>query len=80
MAEEQARVDSMIINENALETCFEGKRFYDLIRFAKRYHNNAWVADPVSKRGGKENRDGALYNKLMLENNWFLNWKGQIGM
>lgn len=80
MAEEQARVDSMIINENALETCFEGKRFYDLIRFAKRYHNNAWVADPVSKREGKENRDGALYNKLMLENNWFLNWKGQIGM
>ena len=80
LAAEQARVDSMIINENALETCFEGKRFYDLIRFAKRYHNNAWVADPVSKREGKENRDGALYNKLMLENNWFLNWKGQIGM
>lgn len=80
LAVEQARVDSMIINENALETCFEGKRFYDLIRFAKRYRNNAWVADPVSKRGGKENRDGALYNKLMLENNWFLNWKGQIGM
>ena len=69
LAAEQARVDSMIINENALETCFEGKRFYDLIRFAKRYHNN-----------GEENRDGALYNKLMLENNWFLNWKGQIGM
>ena len=80
LAEEQARVDSMIINENALESCFEGKRFYDLIRFAKRYRNNAWVADPVSKREGKENRDGSLYNKLMVESNWFLNWKGQIGM
>lgn len=80
LAEEQAHVDSMIINENALESCFEGKRFYDLIRFAKRYRNNAWVADPVSKREGKENRDGSLYNKLMVESNWFLNWKGQIGM
>lgn len=80
LSEEQARVDSMIINENALESCFEGKRFYDLIRFAKRYRNNAWVADPVSKREGKENRDGSLYNKLMVESNWFLNWKGQIGM
>lgn len=80
METEKAAVDSMIINEYALETCFEGKRFYDLIRFAKRYGRNEWVAGPVSKRGGEENYDGALYSRLMHENNWYLSWKGKIGM
>ena len=64
----------------ALETCFEGKRFYDLMRFAKRYHKNEWLADPVSKRNGEENQDMALYNLLMTESNWYMNWKNQIGM
>ncbi len=80
LKKEQASVDSMIINENALETCFEGKRFYDLIRFARRYGEPRWVADPVSRREGSENKDQALYNKMLDEKNWFLNWKGQIGM
>lgn len=80
MTEEQAKIDSMIINENIFETCFEGKRYYDLIRFAKRYHNPEWVAGNVSKRAGKENQDGALYSKLLDESNWYMSWGGQIGM
>lgn len=80
LAAEQLSVDSMILNEMALETCFEGKRFYDLMRFAKRYHKNEWLADPVSKRNGEENQDMALYNLLMTESNWYMNWKNQIGM
>lgn len=78
MAEEQLRVDSMILTENALETCFEGKRYYDLMRFAIRHNDNNWLADPVSKRNGEQ--DGTLYNKLMDRNNWYLNWNNQIGM
>ena len=78
METEQARVDSMILNENALETCFEGKRFYDLIRFAKRYNDFAkWVAEPVSKRDGAAT---AISRDLSVESNCFLNWKGKIGM
>lgn len=80
LMEEEARVDSMIMSELALETCFEGKRFYDLMRFAKRYGKKEWVADAVSRREGTNLRDGALYSKLMDERNWFLNWKGKIGM
>ena len=78
MAEEQLRVDSMILTENALETCFEGKRYYDLMRFAIRHNDNNWLADPVSRRNGEQN--GTLYNKLMDRNNWYLNWNNQIGM
>ena len=74
---EQLAVDSMIINEMALETCFEGKRFYDLIRWAERYHNTEWVAGSVSKRNAEAN---TLYGTLQNKNNWFLKWKGQIGM
>ena len=70
----------MIINEAIFETCFEGKRYYDLIRFAKRYHNPEWVAGNVSRRLGEENQDGALYGKLLDERNWFMSWGGQIGL
>lgn len=77
MATEQAAVDSMIINELALETCFEGKRLFDLIRFAKRYNNPEWVAGSVSKRDAESS---GLYGRLLDERNWFLSWKGQIGM
>lgn len=80
MTKEQAAVDSMIIQEAMFETCFEGKRFYDLIRFAKRYHNPEWVAGNVSKRAGEENQDGALYSKLLDESNWYLSWGGKIGL
>ena len=79
LAEEQLRVDSMLLTEMALETCFEGKRFYDLMRFAKRHNNNAWLADPISKRNGESNQDQGLRNLLMTEDNWYLNWKDQIG-
>ena len=79
LEEEKLRVDSMLLTEMALETCFEGKRFYDLMRFAKRHHDNAWLADPVSKRKGAENQDQGLHNLLMTEDNWYLNWRGQIG-
>lgn len=77
-SQEQCRVDSMILNEMALECCFDGKRFYDLMRFAKRYNDNGYVADPVSRRSGAEN--AAIKATLMDENNWYLSWRGLIGV
>ena len=60
-----------------METCFEGKRFYDLIRWAERYNKKEWVAGSVSKRDAESS---SLYGKLMDKNNWFLKWNNQIGM
>ena len=57
----------------------QAERFYDLMRFAKRHNNNAWLADPISKRNGESNQDQGLRNLLMTEDNWYLNWKDQIG-
>ncbi len=80
-------VESLIADECALETGFEGYRFYDLCRFAR--HKNKsdaqlvngtdWLAWQVARRGVKlglyENTslyDRAIYNALMDENNWYL--------
>lgn len=63
-------VEDMIIDEMALEGSFEGYRLYDLMRVAKRRGDNAYLADPVSRRNGEA--DAALHAKLMNEQNWYL--------
>lgn len=63
-------VEDMIINEMALEMAFEGYRFYDLMRVAKRRDDMSYLALPVAMRNGT--RDEGMYNLLMDENNWYL--------
>lgn len=63
-------LEDMIINEMALETAFEGTRYYDLMRVAIRRNDPSYLARPVSKRNGVD--DTALYNLLMDQNNWYL--------
>ncbi len=67
-------VDSLIDIEQALETCFEGQRFGDLMRAAYRRGDNTYLADRVGKR------NPALKAALLDRNRWFISWKGQIGM
>lgn len=54
----------------ALEMAFEGYRFYDLMRVAKRRDDMSYLALPVAMRNGT--RDEGMYNLLMDENNWYL--------
>jgi hypothetical protein len=77
---EQKAVDALILNEMAFETCFEGYRFYDLMRHAIRHNNNEILAKPISERGGMNNPDGGLYQTLMNRDNWYLSWKGKVGV
>lgn len=76
---EMASVDSLLITEMALETCFEGRRLYDLIRYAKRYGDNTWVANAVGARDEADSSPVGLRNKLMSESNWYLSWGNSIG-
>jgi starch-binding outer membrane protein, SusD/RagB family len=63
-------VEDMIANEMALETEFEGYRFFDLMRIALRRNDNTYLATPISKRSGT--KDETLYNLLLNKGNWYL--------
>lgn len=69
-------VDSLIDVEQALETCFEGHRFGDLVRAsyrAERRGDTNYFARKVAQR------EPSLLGLLADRNKWFLNWKHQIG-
>ncbi|MCK4919664.1 MAG: RagB/SusD family nutrient uptake outer membrane protein [Bacteroidales bacterium] len=62
-----------IIEERARELAFEGKRFYDLMRIAKRRNDPAYLADRVSAKftGAKKEQ---IREYLMDESNWYINY------
>ena len=64
-------VEDRICDELALETTFEGNRFTDLVRFAER-RGADYLASKVACRKGTDNRDEALYQKLLDKKNWYL--------
>ena len=83
LAEQQAFVDSLILNESALECAFEGTRYYDLMRYAMRQPNpGAAMQKLVTGRRGEAARaevQGELKKDLTDRNNWYLRWNGKIG-
>lgn len=83
-ADLQAYVDSLILNEDALEFAFEGTRFYDLMRFALRSDNpGQFMANKVYARRGSAN-SGAMRSEIKKDisdpRNWYLQWNGKIGI
>ncbi|GAB6011304.1 hypothetical protein [Viscerimonas tarda] len=63
-------VEDLICTELALETAFEGNRFYDLMRMAIHRDDPSFLAEKVAERTGI--RNSQLYNKLTNPANWFL--------
>ena len=83
IARQQVFVDSLILNESALEFVFEGTRYYDVMRYAMRQANpGQTMAEIIGGREGKNNRGSmaAIIAKLADQRNWYLSWKGKIGM
>jgi len=78
-------VETLIADECALETAFEGSRMFDLIRFA-RHKNNAgydgtnWLAWKIARRdlnvapyeNPTDKGNTSLYNLLLQDTNWYL--------
>ena len=62
-------VENLIIDEMALETAFEGSRFFDLMRVALRRQDPSFLAKKVANRKGYE--DAALLNRLQNPSNWY---------
>ena len=71
----QIAIADLIQEEMALETCFEGNRFFDLLCYS-RFLNNMGkqgtdrVARIIANRSGV--LDGVLYSRLQNQNNWYL--------
>ena len=68
-AQVQDAVEDLIIDECALEMAFEGNRFFDLMRVARR-RGTEYLASRVAKRNGTF--DAEMFNHLRTEKNWYL--------
>ena len=79
-------VETLIADECALETAYEGTRMFDLIRFARHMNQGTssdygtqWLAwkiagrnEPLAPYQEPGQYDHSLYNKLLVPNNWYI--------
>lgn len=65
-------VEELICNETALETSFEGYRFFDLVRMGLHRNDQTWLAEKIAGRKGAANYDADLYLTLTNKKNWYL--------
>lgn len=69
----QYQLENQIMDERARELAFEGERFYDLMRVAKRRGDPSYLASKVAAKYPAD-RKNAIYNLLMDEKNWYINY------
>lgn len=83
---EMLAVETLIADECALETAYEGTRMFDLIRFARHMNNETgadygtrWLAWKIARRNeavapyeSANLFDQSLYNKLLVPSNWYI--------
>lgn len=69
----QLMLEEKILDERARELAFEGERFYDLMRIAKRRNDPSFLAKAVSAKYPADKRE-QIYNYLLDENNWYIHY------
>ncbi|MCR5395217.1 MAG: RagB/SusD family nutrient uptake outer membrane protein [Bacteroidales bacterium] len=72
MADTVQWVEEKIVEEMALESIFDGTRFYDLMRVAMRRDDNSFLANTIAARDGSGAVNKELQSRLMDRTNWFL--------
>jgi len=72
LAAKQRYLDTKILEERGRELAFEGERFYDLMRVAKRRKDPSFLAEKVAQKYPPGKRE-QIYNYLLDENNWYIN-------
>lgn len=69
----QLYLEEQIIREKARELAWEGERFYDLMRVAKRRNDPSFLASRVAQKFPPGRRE-VIYSHLMNEENWYINY------
>jgi hypothetical protein len=68
-------IDSLIVNETALECAYEGKRWFTLLRMARYWDDPAFLAAIVSRKGTSDANREATRQALMDRNRWFIKYE-----
>ena len=64
-------IEDIIMEERAMELAYEGKRWFDLMRVARR-RGNGYLANKVAAKFSSPSAADEVRNILMDENNWYL--------